>query len=160
MSDTQTRVYHMDVMSDSKLDNMANVKEKSLVDALSYCSLRELPPIWDKENIYIKALAEVFKNDGTYGYVLLRKGADCKDYVVKDFGSCAMITKTISVHPFVFLESKWMPKFKPNEKKEAKIKWLKSMGVEITDESLTIKEIDKKILGVAITNAINHNNWK
>ena len=124
---------------------MANVKEKSLVDALSYCSLRELPPIWDKENIYINALAEVFKNDGTYGYVLLRKGADCKDYVVKDFGSCAMITKTISVHPFVFLEAKWMPKFKPNE---------------ITDESITSKEIDKKILGVAITNAINHNNWK
>ena len=52
-----------------------------------------------------------------------------------------------------------MPKFKPNEKKEAKIKWLKSMGVEITDESLTIKEIDKKILGVAIMNAVNHNNW-
>ena len=34
------------------------------------------------------------------------------------------------------------------------------MGVEITDESITSKEIDKKILGVAITNAINHNNWK
>ena len=71
-----------------------------------------------------------------------------------------MITKTISVHPFVFLEAKWMPKFKPNEKKEAKLKWLKTMGVEITDESITSKEIDKKILGVAITNAINHNNWK
>ena len=50
-----------------------NIKETSLVGALSYFLLRDLPEKDNGENIWVKALALVKKKDGSESYVYVAK---------------------------------------------------------------------------------------
>lgn len=124
---------------------------------MSYCGVRGLPEEWDKENVYLRALALVKKSDGTESYVLLQKGDDGKDKIVKDFGTVSMITETISVHPFHFLDAKWVPYFKTRSKDE-RLGWLERHNVEGDFSSLSVKELDKLVLNTAMQNAIRNLN--
>ena len=132
---------------------MTDTKQQSLISAMSYCGVRDLPKEWDKENVYLRALALVRKNDGTESYALLQKGADGKDAIIKDFGTVSLISEIISVHPFYFLDSKWMPFFKTRSKDE-RLTWLSRHNVEGDFSSLTVKELDKVVLNTAMQNAL------
>lgn len=139
---------------------MDYTKEQSLVDALSYCGLRNLPEEWDKENIYLKALALAIKVDGTKSYVLMQKDINGEDRMVKDFGTSAVIHTISSVHPFMYLDQKWLPYFKGKSKDE-RVEWLEKNGVKEEEISgLTVKQLEKKILNVAMKNALNYINNK
>jgi hypothetical protein len=138
---------------------MDKIKHQSLVEALSFCALRDVPEEWDKENVYLKALALVRKSDGSESYVLLQKDSEGNDKVVKDFGTSSIIRLTLSVHPFVFLDQRWIPTFK-TQAKEERIKWLERYDVDGDYRSLNKKELDKAIFHKAMQNALKSINNK
>lgn len=136
-----------------------NVEEKSLIDALSFCSLRKLPAPWDKENIYLLALALVAKSDGTKSYVALKKNKDGKDAYVKDFGNVSAIKNIIEIYPYQYLDAKFLPSFKTRTKEE-RITWLNKIGGEKDYSDKSLKELDKCVLNLSMQLAINTINAK
>lgn len=139
---------------------MDYIKEQSLIDSLSYCCLRELPNEWDKENVYLKALALATKVDGTESYVLMQKGIDGMDKMVKDFGSCAVIREIKSIHPFLYLDQKWMPIWKGKTKDE-RISWLVVNGEQEEElKGLSVKQLERRVLNIAMKNALEQINRK
>ena len=78
--------------------DMKKKEQESLIDALSYCGLRELPKVDNNEDVWIRALAKVAKADGSFGYVLLEKDGNLKDKVKRDFGSTSIIRKIEEVY--------------------------------------------------------------
>ena len=132
---------------------MEKIKEKTLVDALAYCDLRELPKEWDKETVYIRALALVSKTDGSYNYVVVRKGDGGKDNIEKDFGNISAIRAIENVYPFRFLATNFMPTFKTKGKEE-RLSWLSKFGEQKDYSTMTLKELDKEVLSVAMQRAL------
>lgn len=139
---------------------MEKLKKESLVKAMSFCGLREVPEEWDMENIYLRALALVSKTDGSESYVLVEKDERGEDRMVKDFGTISAIHETISIHPFFFLDTRWIPEFKAKGKGKAnadgkaeRIAWLERNNV-IVDAKTDIKTLDKEILYIAMQKAL------
>lgn len=123
--------------------------EESLIDALSFCSLRELPPQDDGEHIWIKAIAKVRKVDNCLYYVVVEKNFELNNRVVKDFGEIGAIAEFIEYYPFMYLDADYIPQF---DKKEQKIDFLikhTNNAIEYY-KSLRNKELDKYIIGYAI----------
>lgn len=142
---------------------MEKLNKESLVKALSFCGLREVPEEWDKENIYLRALALVSKIDGSESYVLVEKDAHGNDRMIKDFGTVCAINAVISVHPFFFLESRWIPEFKTKGKgkansdgKEERISWIMRHRTNNIYNYMSIRELDKEILAIAMYNALKN----
>ena len=132
---------------------------KSLIDALSWASLRELPPKDDGENIWIKALALVSKRDGSKAYVALAKGKNGEDRMIKDFGSISQVVKIDEVYAYSYLDSSYLPNFGSN-KKEEKIKWITLQRPEMDCESMSAKELNKAVLHIAMQNQLADLNGK
>lgn len=124
-------------------------EQTSLLNCLSWCSVRQLPEKWDKKNVYIKAIAKVMKADGSISYVALQKDNKGDDKYVKDFGSVAVIRKVLEVYPYLYLDAMYMPTFKGNSKGE-KITYLSSHNKNIDYSQMSGKELDKAILSIAI----------
>lgn len=127
--------------------------EKSLIDALSYCDLRDLPKKDDKEFVWLKSLALVSKSDGTKSYALAIKDKNGNPKIVKDFGTVSAIRQVIEYYPFCMLDASFMPMFKTRAKDE-RIAWLEQMGEEGNFGEISAKELDKKVLNVAIQQAL------
>lgn len=132
---------------------MSNVKEESLLNCLSYIGLRDLPKEWDKENVYILAVGLVSKADGTFNYVALKKDKNGKDKIVKDFGNIAALCKIEKVFPYRYLNSEYIPFFKSRGKDE-RISWLEKFGEKKDYSQMSVKELDKEILNIAIQTAL------
>ena len=132
---------------------MESIKEKSLISCLAALDLRDLPKEWDKENIYILAVGLASKIDGTFSYVALRKDKDGKDKVVKDFGNVCALRKVEKVYPYKFLDASFVPIFKTRAKDE-RIAWLERMGEKGNFSEMSAKELEKKVLNVAIQHAL------
>ena len=132
---------------------MENIKEKSLINCLAALDLRDLPKEWDKEDVWILAVGLVSKIDGTFSYTALRKDEDGNARVVKDFGNICAIRKIEKVHPYKFLDASFMPMFKTRSKDE-RIAWLERMGGQGNFSEMSAKELDKKVLNVAIQQAL------
>lgn len=138
---------------------MENIKEESLVNALAYCDLRDLPKEWDEENVYLKALALVAKSDGSKSYAFVQKYIDGKDRIIKDFGRIASIKSIEKVYPYLYLDARFVPDFKTNAKAE-RIEWLEKMNCEDDLSECTLKELNKKVLNMAMQNALRALNNK
>lgn len=132
---------------------MESIKEKSMIDALAYCDLRDLPKADTKEYIWLKALALVKKSDGTQSYVLLVKDLRGEPKVVKDFGSISVIRKIEEVYPFALLDAKFMPTF-TTKTKEERITWLEKMNPDGDYSEMNMKQLNKEVLNVAMQNAL------
>lgn len=130
-----------------------DILRESLIDALSWASLRELPEKDNGENIWIRALALVSKRDGSKAYVALVKGKDGEDRIIRDFGSVSMIVKIEEIYAFEYLDSSYLPTF-DSKKKEDKIKWLSMQRPEVNYEDMNAKELNKAILHVAMQNQL------
>lgn len=126
-----------------------DILRESLINALSWASLRELPPKDNGENIWIKALALVSKRDGSKAYVALTKGKNGEERLIKDFGSVSQIANIEEIFPYVYLDSSYLPTFEA-KKKEDKIKWLSLRRPEVNYEAMSVKELNKAILCVAM----------
>lgn len=130
-----------------------DVLRESLINALSWASLRELPPKDNGENIWIKALALVSKRDGSKAYVALMKGKNGEDRLIKDFGTVSQVVKIEEVYAYSYLDSSYLPQF-DSKKREDKVKWLSLQRPDVDYESMTSKELNKAILHVAIQNQL------
>lgn len=135
---------------------MDKVLRKSLLDALSWASLKDLPEKWDGENIYILALGLAAKMDGSKSYVALKKDEKGNDKVVKDFGSVSIISRIDAVYPYLYLDGSFIPSF-GGQKKEDRINWLEQMnyGTNGAYEGMSLKELNKEVLNTAIRNQLN-----
>ena len=129
--------------------------KESLVRALSYCSLRELPEIEDGETIWIKALALVEKGTGEECFVELTKDYDMlSNKVTKDFGGTGAIFKYKSIHPYLYLSSSYMPSFR-DRTKDSRIAYLERVRPGIDWSSKGFKELNSAIIGIAIKLQLN-----
>lgn len=132
---------------------MVNIKEKSLIKCLAALDLRDLPKEWDKENVWILAVGLISKIDGTFSYAALKKDKDGNARVVKDFGNICAIRQVEKVYPYKYLDATFVPYFKGRSKDE-RIAWLEQMGEEGNLGEMSAKELDKKVLNVAIQQAL------
>jgi hypothetical protein len=132
---------------------MVNIKEKSLIKCLAALDLRDLPKEWDKENVWILAVGLISKIDGTFSYAALKKDKDGNARVVKDFGNICAIRQVEKVYPYKYLDATFVPYFKGRSKDE-RIAWLEQMGEEGNFGEMSAKELDKKVLNVAIQQAL------
>jgi predicted aldo/keto reductase-like oxidoreductase len=124
---------------------MATKKEQeTLIDALSFYGLRDLPDEDTKEHLWIRALGKVQKADGTISYVGMSRNDKLEEVISKDFGSISVIRKIIAVYPFEFLDSSYLPKFKTKSKEE-RIKHLKYEGVNANFDDMSLKDLDKLV---------------
>ena len=130
-----------------------DILRKSLIDALSWASLRELPEKDNGENIWIRAIALASKRDGSKSYVALVKGKNGEDRMVRDFGSIAQVVKIEEVYAFEYLDSSYIPTF-DSKKKEDKIKWLNLHRPGVNYEEMSSKELNKAILHIAMQNQL------
>ncbi len=133
-----------------------NTTEKTLIDALSYCSLRELPPLYDGENIWIAALALVAKRNGSQSYVILQKDKEGKEAIIKDFGQVSPIVEIKEIRPYSYLNSNFVPNF-DSKKREDRIKWLEIHHPNRDFSDMTLKELNKEVINTAIMNQIKSN---
>lgn len=131
----------------------SNILRKSLIDALSWASLRELPKKDNGENIWIRALALVSKRDGSKSYVALVKGKNGEDRMVKDFGSVSQVVSFDEIYAYEYLDSSYIPSFE-SKKKEDKIKWLELQKPGVDYGSMTPKELNKAVLHIAMQNQL------
>lgn len=128
---------------------MSTLKEKTLLDALSFVSLRTLPTKAEEDDNYLSAIVEVVKVDGTTSYALQKTREDLTKYIAKDFGTISTIKEIISIHPFEFLKEKYV--FSGTTKEE-KIQYLKKMykDEEYDFDTMPLKEINKMIKMIAV----------
>lgn len=128
------------------------ITEKSLLDALCWTGLRELPEPDDKEHVWIKALALVKKFDGTQSYVYMEKDKKTlENKIIKDFGSVSTIFSTEEIYPFSYLKDNYIPKFKTAQKNE-RVAYLSKYDKKSESEyaELSLKELDKEIMRRAV----------
>lgn len=126
---------------------MKDWKNETLIDALSYCALRELPEKDNEEDFWLRAVALVQKTDGTQSYVYVEKSVkDLSNRIMKDWGTSATICNIIEYYPFSFLKAQFMPKFK-TQKKEERIKYLTTYDKRDGDwQGYSLKELDAEVL--------------
>ena len=123
--------------------------DRSLVEVLGRCGLKHLPEKDTKEFYWVKAIGLVCKSDGSMNYAILRMGEDLKPTVVKDFGNIASIVKIKEIYPFIKLEEKWIPVFK-TQKEEDRLEWLRRIGDKTDYSELTLKALERVIIGHAL----------
>lgn len=128
----------------------------SLIKALSYCSLRELPDADSGEDVWIKALALVTKTNGCDYFVALEKDAKTLvNRVKKDFGDTGAIVEYKEIYPYLYLSSEYMPKFQ-DKTKDARIKYLSGINPNVNWSKLSLKELNDAVIGVAISLQLNN----
>lgn len=133
---------------------MKDYKEKSLIDVLSYCDLRDLPEEDKKEYVWVRAVVLVEKRDGTLNYAVAKANAIGDYSITKDFGSISSIVTVKQYFPYEFLDATFLPDFK-GAKKEDRINWLVKNGVNKNFSSMTAKELDKECTSFAIKQQLN-----
>ena len=130
---------------------MRDRKNESLVSALSWAGLTELPPKDTKENVYVRALALVAKTDGTESYVALVKDRTGEDKIVTDFGSIYPIAKVKEVYPYNFLDARFIPSDILNNKEDM-IAWLKVNAKHTSPEEIekmAKNKLKKMVIAIA-----------
>lgn len=129
---------------------MRNNTRQSLIRALSFCSLRELPEADNGEDVWIKAIALVEKSTGEECFVSLTKDYHTlENKVTRDFGATGAIVRYISVHPYLYLSSDFMPKFN-DKSKDSRVAYLRGFNSSIDWNKKTLKELNNIIIGFAI----------
>lgn len=134
---------------------MGRKTEESLIDALSYCSLRDLPEVEDGENVWIRAIAKIVKSDGVEYYAYVEKDKNLENRIVKDFGSMSSIVKVLEYYPFSYLRAEFMPEFK-TKKKEERIAYLTRFKTTKDYSVMTLKELNDEVLKGAIEMQMAH----
>lgn len=132
-----------------------NIKEKTLVEALSFCGVRELPEEFKGKEVWIKAIGLVSKVDGSQSYVYLERGELGASNIKKDFGTLSPIVKIDKIYPYLYLSEDEVPKFSKENKGE-KTSWLVARGYN--EEELSTKtpqQINKLVIDECVKAALN-----
>lgn len=124
---------------------MRKKEQESLIDALSYCSLRELPQADDGEGYWLEALAKVAKRDGTHSYVYVERDIDTLEPTIrKDFGTISGIAFVEEYYPYEYLREEFKTKL---ANKEAKVEYLSKIDKDNakTYAKMSVKKLDDEI---------------
>lgn len=136
-----------------------DIKNESLIKALSYFLLKDLPDVDDGENIWIKSLALVRKCDGSESYVyVLKDKKSLENKIAKDFGNVAQISEVVEYYPFCYLKSGYIPTFN-GKKKEDRIKYLMTYDCTKDYSAMTLKELDREIIRVGVEKQLNNERY-
>lgn len=125
---------------------MRKREQESLVDALSYCSLRDIPNVDNGEGYWLEALAKVAKSDGSHAYVFVERDLETLEPTIrKDFGSISSIAFVEEYYPFEYLREEFMTKL-PN--KEAKVAYLSQVDEANAKAyaKMSVKKLDDEIM--------------
>lgn len=134
---------------------MGKKTDESLIDALSYCGLRDLPEPWDKENVWVKAIVRLVKSDGVEYYAYVEKTTKNEERIKKVFGGVAAIVKILEYYPFSYLRAEFMPQFEDKKDKKVRIEYLQKANPDKDYSKYTIKQLNKEILDGAICRQLN-----
>ena len=132
-----------------------NIKERTLVEALCFCCVRELPEELKGKEVWIKAIGLVSKVDGSQSYVYLERGELGASNIKKDFGTLSPIVKIDKIYPYLYLSEDEVPKFSKEDKGE-KTSWLVARGYN--EEELSTKtpqQINKLVIDECVKAALN-----
>lgn len=132
--------------------------ESSLIEALAHCAIPRLPEVDNGEDVWLKAIAKVVKSNGIEYFVCVEKDPKTlENKIVKDFGDVLSIARVIEYYPYSFLKPHFAPEFKTQNKKE-RIAYLVSYTGRTREEleSMTLKELNKEALKVAIGLQFEH----
>lgn len=132
-----------------------NIKERTLVEALSFCGVRELPEELKGKEVWIKAIGLASKVDGSQSYVYLERGELGAIDIKKDFGTLSPIAKIDKIYPYLYLSEDEVPKFS-KEDKGGKTSWLIARGYK--EEELSTKtpqQINKLVIDECVKAALN-----
>lgn len=129
---------------------MGRKTEESLIDALSYCGLRDLPEPWDRENIWVKTLAKLVKSDGVEYYAYVEKNNEGEDSIKKVFGGVASIVKVLEYYPFSYLKAEFVPVFEDKKDKQARIDYLQKNSYNTDYSKYSLKALNREIINGAI----------
>ena len=123
-----------------------DIKNETLLEALSYCGVRELPEELKGKEVWIKAIGLVTKKNGSQSYVAIVRDSFGEKKIVKDFGYLSPVSKIEKIYPYLYLSEDDVPKFK-NGSKEDRIAWLIERDYKEEElKELTIKKLDKIII--------------
>ena len=137
-----------------------NIKDETLVEALSFCGVRELPEEHKGKTVWIKAIGLVSKVDGSQSYVYLERGELGASSVKKDFGTLSPIAKIDKIYPYLYLSEDEVPKFSKEDKGE-KNSWLIARGYKEEELSTrTPQQINKLVIDECVKDALNRDNSK
>lgn len=81
---------------------MNELTRKSMIEALSFASLAELPEVWDCKREWKDAIALIEKYDGTEYFAIAKRSEDGEIRIVKDFGSMFAIKGVKQYYPYEF----------------------------------------------------------
>ena len=129
---------------------MGKKTDESLIDALSYCGLRDLPEPWDKENVWLKALVRLVKSDGVEYYAYVEKTPNNEERIKKVFGGVARIVKILEYYPFSYLRAEFMPEFEDKKDKKSRVEYLQKSNPDKDYSKYTVKQLNAEILAGAI----------
>lgn len=129
---------------------MGRKTDESLIDALSYCGLRDLPEPWDKENIWVKALARLVKSDGVEYFAYVEKTIEGEDKIKRVFGGVASIVKILEYYPFSYLKAEFVPTFEDKKDKKARIEYLLLANPDKDYSKYSLKQLNREIINGAI----------
>ena len=123
-----------------------DIKNETLLEALSYCGVRELPEELKGKEVWIKAIGLVTKKNGSQSYVAIVRDSFGEKKIVKDFGYLSPVSKIEKIYPYLYLSEDDVPKFKDGSK-EDRITWLIERDYKEEElKELTIKKLDKIII--------------
>lgn len=136
---------------------MITKQEKDLISALEYAGIAELPKEWQQgksKRIWVAAILKIRKSDMSTSYAFAYNNYNSTPQYVKVWGASAAIAEILGIYPTAYLEKDYLPTFKDNEDKNAKLAIIydvpKEQFANLTDDEareLTIKyAIGRQIL--------------
>jgi len=132
---------------------------KTLVEALGFAQIGELPPEDNGGALWMKAIAIVTKKDGTRAYCILYR-TDFETYMYKAvFGTCSPVHKVIKIYPYEVVTDLPVPKFAPKDKNSRIVFIKKNRPDDNYDfNEMKIEELDSVInkIGFEIYNTSVH----
>lgn len=122
----------------------------TLVDALAYAHVSDLPKKDNGKRLWIYAIALVSKKDGTMAYCILKRN-DLESYSYKAvFGTCSPLHNVAEIYPYEFADSLPVPKFAPNDKSN-RIEFIQSVrGADFDCSEMSVKELENEIIRIGI----------
>ena len=105
--------------------------EERLFEALEYTGQPCLPePVDENTPLWIYAIAKVLMTNLSTGYAVIRNDFGPQPYILKIFGNGA-VANYQSIHPYKFLDKKYVPELKGGKDAEAFVKKVCGIGPDI-----------------------------
>lgn len=132
---------------------MLTKKEKDLMSVLEYAGVASLPRLWvsgRSNRIWVSAILEVRKVDGSESYAFADNVYGREPHYRKVWGNMAAISSIVGIHPTQYLEKDYIPQFKTIED----LRKLMAIAYDVPEEVIA-KYSDEDVKNLAYNNALS-----